>query len=115
MPPSIRIFLVALPTQQPVWGWALAILAVLTMTLGNLAALRQTSLKRLLAYSSIAHAGYILVGLAAGTPAGAEAALFYLVHLRLHEHRRLCRGDDAGEGRARWMPLQTALRGLADR
>ena len=61
------------------WGWALAILAVLTMTLGNLAALRQTSLKRLLAYSSIAHAGYILVGLATGTPAGAEAALFYLI------------------------------------
>ncbi|MBK8050146.1 MAG: NADH-quinone oxidoreductase subunit N [Anaerolineales bacterium] len=74
-----RIFLVALPAQQPVWGWALAILAVLTMTLGNLAALRQTSLKRLLAYSSIAHAGYILIGLTTGTPAGADAALFYLL------------------------------------
>jgi NADH-quinone oxidoreductase subunit N len=44
-----------------------------------LAALRQTSLKRLLAYSSIAHAGYILVGLAAGTPSGAEAAMYYLI------------------------------------
>jgi NADH-quinone oxidoreductase subunit N len=58
---------------------ALAILAVLTMTLGNLAALRQSSLKRLLAYSSIAHAGYILVGLATGTPAGRRGALFYLI------------------------------------
>lgn len=74
-----RTFLVALPAQQNVWGWALAILAVLTMTLGNFAALRQTSLKRLLAYSSIAHAGYILVGLATGTPIGIEGALFYLI------------------------------------
>ena len=74
-----RTFLFALASQQAVWGMALAILAVLTMTLGNLAALRQTSLKRLLAYSSIAHAGYILVGLATGTPAGAEGALYYLI------------------------------------
>ena len=74
----IRVLLEAIPTQQPTWGWALAILAVLTMTIGNLAALRQTSLKRLLAYSSIAHAGYILVGLTPGTTEGADAALFYL-------------------------------------
>jgi NADH-quinone oxidoreductase subunit N len=74
-----RTFLYALASEQAVWGWVLAVLAVLTMTLGNLAALRQTSLKRLLAYSSIAHAGYILVGLAAGTPSGAEAALYYLI------------------------------------
>ncbi|MCL4861023.1 MAG: NADH-quinone oxidoreductase subunit N [Caldilineaceae bacterium] len=74
----IRVFLVALPATQASWGWVLAILAIITMTLGNLAALRQTSLKRMLAYSSIAHAGYVLVGLAAGNPAGADAALFYL-------------------------------------
>jgi NADH-quinone oxidoreductase subunit N len=74
----IRVLMEAVPSQQPAWGWALAILAVLTMTLGNLAALRQTSLKRMLAYSSIAHAGYILVGLAPGTMEGADAALFYL-------------------------------------
>ena len=74
----IRFLLVAVPDQQATWGWALAILAVLTMTLGNLAALRQTSLKRMLAYSSIAHAGYILVGLTPGTPEGATGALFYL-------------------------------------
>jgi len=74
-----RTFLYALPTQQPVWGMALAVLAVLTMTLGNFAALRQTSLKRLLAYSSIAHAGYILVGLATGTPTGVEGAIYYLI------------------------------------
>jgi NADH-quinone oxidoreductase subunit N len=74
----IRFLLEAVPAQQPTWGMALAILAVLTMTLGNLAALRHTSLKRMLAYSSIAHAGYLLVGLAPGTPQGADAALFYL-------------------------------------
>lgn len=74
----IRFLIEAVPSEQPTWGMALAILAVLTMTLGNLAALRQTSLKRMLAYSSIAHAGYILVGLAAGTADGANAALFYL-------------------------------------
>ncbi len=74
----IRFLLEAVPNQQATWGWALAILAVLTMTLGNLAALRQTSLKRMLAYSSIAHAGYILVGLTPGTSAGATSALFYL-------------------------------------
>ena len=73
-----RVLVVALPAAQPVWGWALAILAVVTMVVGNFAALRQESLKRMLAYSSIAHAGYILVGLTAGTTAGANAALFYL-------------------------------------
>jgi NADH-quinone oxidoreductase subunit N len=69
-------------TAQPAlygqWVWVLAVLAALTMTVGNLAALRQTNLKRMLAYSSIAHAGYLLVGLAAGTSAGTSALLFYL-------------------------------------
>ncbi len=74
-----RFFVVGVGEAQPVWGWALAILAVLTMTLGNLAALRQSSLKRLLAYSSIAHAGYILVGLATATPAAIDGALYYLI------------------------------------
>jgi NADH-quinone oxidoreductase subunit N len=60
------------------WGWLLAILAALTMTVGNLAALRQRNLKRMLAYSSIAHAGYVLVGVAAGGELGTSAMLFYL-------------------------------------
>ncbi len=59
-------------------GLLIAILAAVTMTLGNLSALRQTSMKRMLAYSSIAHAGYVLMGLAAMTPAGFSAAMFYL-------------------------------------
>ncbi|MCZ6598083.1 MAG: NADH-quinone oxidoreductase subunit N [Planctomycetota bacterium] len=59
-------------------GLLLAILAAATMTLGNLSALRQASLKRLLAYSSIAHAGYVLMGLACMTVTGFSAAMFYL-------------------------------------
>ncbi len=60
------------------WAPVLAVLALLTMTLGNLAALRQRSLKRMLAYSSIAHAGYMLIGLVTGTAAGLQALLYYL-------------------------------------
>ena len=74
-----RLFAFALPSEQATWGPVLGVLAVLTMTLGNLAALRQSSLKRLLAYSSIAHAGYILVGLTTATSAGIDGALFYLI------------------------------------
>jgi NADH-quinone oxidoreductase subunit N len=75
----MRVFVIALPAAQPQWSWAIAVLATVTMTLGNLAALRQSSLKRMLAYSSIAHAGYALVGLVPGTAQGVSAVLFYLL------------------------------------
>jgi NADH-quinone oxidoreductase subunit N len=70
------------------WFWALWIAAVLSMFAGNLGALVQTNIKRMLAYSSIAHAGYILVALAAAAAtdhpeAGIAAALFYLVSYAL--------------------------------
>ena len=52
---------------------SLAVLAVLTLVLGNLAALAQTNIKRMLAYSSISHAGYLLLGLVAATPAPTPA------------------------------------------
>ena len=58
---------------------ALAVVAVITMVVGNVVALSQSNVKRLLAYSSIAHAGYVLVGLAAGSSAGYSGALFYLL------------------------------------
>jgi NADH-quinone oxidoreductase subunit N len=60
-------------------GALMAVLAAVTMTIGNLGALRQDSVKRMLAYSSIAHAGYVLVGVTTMTPEGFEAAMFYLV------------------------------------
>jgi NADH-quinone oxidoreductase subunit N len=61
------------------WPLLVAVISAATMTLGNLAAIVQSNLKRLFAYSSIAHAGYLLMGIAAGTAAGYQAVLFYLV------------------------------------
>jgi NADH-quinone oxidoreductase subunit N len=63
------------------WDWPMlfTIASVATMTLGNLAAIQQQNLKRLLAYSSIAHAGYILMGFAAASDLGFQAVLFYLI------------------------------------
>jgi NADH-quinone oxidoreductase subunit N len=76
---ALRIFLVALPTLQVEWSQVFWILAVLTMTVGNITALRQDNIKRMLAYSSIAHAGYCLVGFAAGNGTGTAGILFYML------------------------------------
>lgn len=75
----LRLFLVALPTLQVEWSQVLWVLAVLTMTVGNITALRQDNIKRVLAYSSIAHAGYALVGFAAGNGTGITGILFYML------------------------------------
>jgi NADH-quinone oxidoreductase subunit N len=75
----VRIFLHAFAPLHADWSMALWGLAVATMTVGNLLALAQRSVKRMLAYSSVAHAGYVLVALTAGGPAGGAAALFYLL------------------------------------
>lgn len=61
------------------WPYVIAVISAATMTFGNLAAIPQKNLKRLLAYSSIAHAGYILMGVASATPKGNEAVYFYLI------------------------------------
>jgi NADH-quinone oxidoreductase subunit N len=74
----LRIFLLALPTLQVEWSQVFWVLAVLTMTIGNITALRQDNIKRVLAYSSIAHAGYALVGFAAGNGTGTAGILFYM-------------------------------------
>lgn len=75
----LRVFVLALPASTEQWGAALAVLCVMTMVLGNVAALLQRNLKRLLAYSSIAHAGFILTGIIAANPAGTSAVVFYLL------------------------------------
>lgn len=75
----LRLFLLALPTLQVEWSQVLWVLAVLTMTVGNITALRQDNIKRVLAYSSIAHAGYALVGFAAGNGTGTAGILFYML------------------------------------
>jgi NADH-quinone oxidoreductase subunit N len=74
----LRIFYVSFGSVSSIWFWAVWGSAILTMCIGNFAALMQTNVKRLLAYSSIAHAGYILVAFAACTDLGVAAVLFYL-------------------------------------
>ena len=74
----LRIFVEGLPSLTPDWQFVFALLAVVTMTVGNIAAITQSNIKRMLAYSSIAHAGYVLVGIVAATERGVAAALVYL-------------------------------------
>ena len=85
----LRIFVEGLPSMSADWRLLFEVLAIVTMTVGNLAALTQTNLKRMLAYSSIAHAGYLLIGVVAGTPRGITAMLDLPAGLRLHAARRL--------------------------
>jgi hypothetical protein len=75
----VRVMLVAFPEIQVTWAAILAAMATATMTLGNVLAIAQKNIKRLLAYSSIAHAGYALIGLVALSQFGAASVLFYLI------------------------------------
>src|SRR5205807_6243261 len=77
----LRIFLEGLPSMSADWRLLFEGIAIVTMTVGNLAALTQSNLKRMLAYSSIAHAGYLLIGVVAagaGYTRGVTATLVYL-------------------------------------
>jgi len=74
-----RVFLTAFPSIQDRWGSAIWLIAALTMILGNVIAVVQPNIKRMLAYSSIAHAGYVAVAFAAISSRGVSAALFYLL------------------------------------
>jgi len=75
----LRVFVQALPSLAAHWQPAVAVLAIVTMIIGNLGALAQSNLKRMLAYSSVAHAGYLMTALVAAPGLGTEAILFYLV------------------------------------
>jgi NADH-quinone oxidoreductase subunit N len=77
---TIRILVQALPTFSVTWVPILIMIAILSMSLGNLLAIAQTNIKRMLAYSSIAHIGYTLLGLIAGPGSGQgySAAMFYI-------------------------------------
>jgi NADH-quinone oxidoreductase subunit N len=74
----LRIFVQGMPSLNADWRLLFAVLSVMTMTVGNIAALTQSNIKRMLAYSSIAHAGYLLIGVVAGTTRGVTAMLVYL-------------------------------------
>jgi NADH-quinone oxidoreductase subunit N len=75
----LRIFLEGLPAMSADWRLLFWVLSAITMTVGNVAAVTQSNIKRMLAYSSIAHAGYVLIGVVAGTTRGVTATLIYLL------------------------------------
>ena len=76
---AIRLLTTVFPIVADEWRFVFTALAVLSMVLGNVVALAQTSMKRMLAYSSIAQAGFVMIGLIAGTDAGYSSMIFYLL------------------------------------
>jgi len=76
---AIRLMITAFPLVSEQWHFVFTALAILSLILGNVVALTQTSMKRLLAYSSIAQAGFVMIGLIAGTDAGYASMIFYLL------------------------------------
>ncbi len=76
---TLRLLTTAFPEEAELWTIALAAIACVSLAVGNLAAIVQTNVKRLLAYSSIAQAGFMLIPIAAGNESGGKALLFYLV------------------------------------
>jgi len=75
----MRLLVDGLEELQGDWIGMLVILAVLSMAVGNIVAIAQSNLKRMLAYSTIAHVGYLFLGIVAGTPAGYAASMFYII------------------------------------
>ena len=75
----LRLFFVSLAALKPAWVLLLVCVSILSMTYGNIVAIAQKNIKRLLAYSGIAQIGNVLIGLAAGTKMGEDAILFYLL------------------------------------
>jgi NADH-quinone oxidoreductase subunit N len=76
---AFRVLETSFGQEARLWTWAFAGIAVASLAIGNLAALVQRDVKRILAYSSISHAGFMLIGLSAGTALGARAVMYYLV------------------------------------
>ena len=76
---GLRVLQTAFPQEAHLWTWALAGIAVASLAIGNLAALVQRDVKRMLAYSSISHAGFMLISVSVGTALGGRALVYYLV------------------------------------
>jgi NADH-quinone oxidoreductase subunit N len=74
-----RILVTAFPEQSEIWTVAVAALAIASLAIGNLAAIAQSDVKRMLAYSSVSHAGFLLIAVAANSEEGATALLYYFV------------------------------------
>ncbi|MGZ8783373.1 MAG: NADH-quinone oxidoreductase subunit N, partial [Gaiellaceae bacterium] len=75
----LRLLVVGFPEQEHLWTVAIAVIAILSLAVGNLAALVQRDVKRLLAYSSVSHAGFMLIAIAANSELGGRALLYYLI------------------------------------
>jgi NADH-quinone oxidoreductase subunit N len=76
---TLRILVTAFPEQDEIWTIAVAVLAIASLAIGNLAAIAQRDVKRMLAYSSVSHAGFLLIAVAANNEAGGEALLYYFI------------------------------------
>jgi NADH-quinone oxidoreductase subunit N len=76
---TMRLLVTAFPSEARLWTITLAVIACISLAWGNIGALVQTDIKRLLAYSSISHAGFLLIPVAVGTSLGGRALLFYLI------------------------------------
>jgi len=76
---TLRILVVAFPEEEHLWTIAIAVIAIVSLAVGNLAALAQRDVKRLLAYSSVSHAGFMLIAVAANSELGGRALLYYLI------------------------------------
>jgi NADH-quinone oxidoreductase subunit N len=76
---AMRLLPEALAGTQVDWSQMLVVLAVLSIAIGNIVAIAQTNLKRMLAYSTISHVGFTLLGILSGTPQGYQASLFYMI------------------------------------
>ena len=91
---AIRVLAEGLDAMVASWQDMLIAMSVLSMSIGNVVAIAQTNIKRMLAYSTISHVGFILLGILAGTSEGYRAAMFYTLTLRDHGDR-LLRHDPA--------------------
>jgi NADH-quinone oxidoreductase subunit N len=76
---TFRVMTTAFPDNQHLWGWAIAVIATISLAIGNFAALVQRNVKRILAYSAIAQAGFLLIGLSTGSALGGRALMYYLI------------------------------------
>jgi NADH-quinone oxidoreductase subunit N len=76
---TYRLMVTAFPENEELWTWAFAIIACISLAVGNVAALGQRSVKRMLAYSSVSHAGFLLIAVVANSADGATALLYYLI------------------------------------
>jgi len=76
---TYRVLATAFPHDQSLWRWAVAILACISLAWGNIGALVQRNVKRILAYSSVSHAGFMLIGVAAASSLGERALMYYLI------------------------------------